>query len=155
MNTFSEELITQPQWFLPTFVVFWLVITGFLAYAGGWVSLSNSFAADRPASGERFRFVSGAMGVRFMPVSYGNCLFVTVESQGIHLSILFPFRFLSPPLYLPWTAFEEVSERRMFFVRVVRMRAKGHWPWITLRGRVGRAALRAYEGFRSDGMGAA
>jgi hypothetical protein len=139
----------EPQWGVPMFVLFWFVLTGLLAHLGGWVSLSERHAANHAATGERFRFVSGSMGIRFVPVSYGNCLFVTVDARGVYLSILFPFRFMSPPLYLPWASFDEVTEGRFLLARYARMRVRGCWPWITLNGTAGRAALRAYQEWKS------
>jgi hypothetical protein len=97
--TYVAPWYLEPLWFLPTFAVFWLLITGMLAHLGGWASLARGYATQQSASGDRFRFASGSMGTRIFPVSYGNCLFVTVDAQGIYLSILFPFRFMAPPTF--------------------------------------------------------
>lgn len=142
-----------PQWFVPMFAAVWLAASGLLACISGWVSLAGEYRADEAASGgDTFWFVSGWMGTRFFPVSYSHCLFVTVDAKGFYLSILFPFRFLSPRLYLPWSSFEEVSEGRFLFWRHARMRLRDHWPRINLQGKAGRAALRGYQQWRSAGQ---
>ncbi len=41
-------------------------------------------------------------------VGYGNCLTVGANSDGLYLGILFLFRFMHPPLFIPW---REVSIR--------------------------------------------
>src|SRR5580704_5661625 len=97
----SSPAVMQSEWFFPLFVLWWLFLTGLLAYFGGWTSLAGRLRADGPdvpVDGKRFRFASGSLGRRFFPVSYGNCLFVVVAPQGLRLSIFLPFRFLSPPL---------------------------------------------------------
>jgi hypothetical protein len=124
-------------WFLPLFVLMWLVITGGLARLGGWSSLATQFRASRPASGEWFRFVSGSMGKSAFPVSYGGCLFVCVSEAGIALSILFLFRLLSPPLFIPWSQVASVEKKRLLFVRYVVIRLRNQWPVISIRGPAG------------------
>jgi hypothetical protein len=125
----------MPYWFFPTLVVGWVVITGLLAHVGGWASLARDFRSDEPPSGERFRFASGSVGNRFMPVNYGGCLFVSINELGFHLSLLLPFRFQSPPLFIPWRAVESVKEEQILFSKYAVVRIRGHWPQISLRGR--------------------
>ena len=80
-----------------------------------------------------------------MPVSYGNCLFVTVNTQGLYLSIFFPFRFLSPPLFIPWSRVESIQERRILFVTHYVILIRDNWSRITLRGTPGRRAKETYD----------
>jgi hypothetical protein len=132
------------------FVAMWFGVTGLLAYAGGWARLANAFPAEMPVPGDRFRFVSGSMGLRFVPVSYGNCLFVTVSPSGLRISIFFPFRFLSPPLFVPWSAMESVTQGRYFLLmRSTVLVIKEQWPRISLRDAAGDAAYRAFLASRS------
>jgi hypothetical protein len=135
----------EPRWILPLFALGWLFVTGLLARLSGWANLAERYAAEKSGRGDRFRFVSGSMGTRVLPVSYSNCLFVTVDAQGVYLSILFPFRFMSPPLYFPWASLEEVTSGRFLLMQAVRIRVKDHWPHITVNGKAGQAVLRAYQ----------
>ena len=144
MSTEMPEYM-QPQWFIPMFAAMWCGITGLLSVLGGWATLAASYRAEGASDGERFRFVSGSLGTRFVPVNYGNCLFVTVRSHGIQLSILFPFRFLSPPLFLPWSHVESVRERRFLLLfRYAVIVVKDKWPRVSLYGRAGSAAHRSF-----------
>ena len=136
-------------WFLPFFVLTWLAVAGLLAALSGWSSLATQFRASQPVEGERFRFASASIGARWLPVSYGNCLFVTVAPAGLRLSILFPFRFMSPPLYIPWSNVESVEEGRFLFMPFVAIRLVGHWSRIKLYGRLGQQVLRAHARARS------
>lgn len=141
----SMPAYMQPQIFLPLFAALWFCVTGLLSHLGGWARLARTYRAEETQEGERFRFVSGSMGNRFLPVNYGNCLFVTVNARGVRISILLPFRFQSPPLYLPWSDIESVSERRFLFLfRSVVVTVRGHWPRITLWGGVGESVARFY-----------
>jgi len=137
-------------WFYLYFAALWLVITGTLAHWSGWVALAERFRSDAPVEGDRFRFASGSMGRRWIPVSYGNCLFVTVTPSGLRLSLFLPLRFLSPPLWVPWTAVESVIQKRILFVSVTTLVLKETWPRITLRGAAGRALYAACTAARPE-----
>jgi hypothetical protein len=133
------------QSFLPVFVLGWFLVTGLLAYLSGWVALAARFRADGPVDGARFQFSSGSLGRRFLPVSYGNCLFVTVNPQGLRLAIFLPFRFLSPPLYISWKDIDSMTERRILFFDVVTFTICDSWVLLSLRGAPGRGAKEAYS----------
>ncbi len=153
MTEASAPLFMQPQWLPFTFVVMWAVITGLLAHISGWAGLSSHFRAAAPPSGERFRFVSGSMGLKSFPVSYGGCLFLDVNTHGFRLSILFPFRFQSPPLFVPWSQVASVTEKKFLFMAFTELRLRDHWPTISIRGKAGKFIQEAYA--RSSSTGAA
>ena len=85
-----------------------------------------------------------------MPVHYGNCLFVVINDRGLRLSILFLFRFLSPPMFVPWSEAESVEEKQMLLMRYYTVSIRNHWPRITLRGAAGRRAKAAFDAFRAS-----
>src|SRR5215467_6210410 len=99
-------------WFVPAFAVFWLVLTGALSFLSGWRELAKRFRSNETIEGERFRFRSAAVGWPAFPVSYGGILFATVGPRGFTLSILFPYRFLHPPLVIPWSQVERCEPTR-------------------------------------------
>jgi hypothetical protein len=138
--------LLQPQWFIPFFLCFWLAISAVLALTGGWLSLSREFRSDEAIEGERFRFASGSLGRWPFPVTaYGSCLFLTVNSSGFRLSILFVFRFLSPPLFIPWSAVKTVETGRFLFIRYTLVRPLRGWPTLAIRGRAGQFLAMTYE----------
>ena len=144
MPHFLSPEFMQPQWFIPFFALVWAGITGMLAVLGGWSSLATTFRAQQPAQGERFRFASGSIGARLLPVSYGGCLFITVNEEGFGLSILFPFRLLSPPLFIPWRDVKSVEPKQFLLSRYTVVRLRNHWPNISLRGAAGERMRQAY-----------
>ena len=141
----------ESLWFLALVVVAWFGITGLLAQLSGWASLAHGLRATLPASGERFRFASGSMGAKLVPVNYGGCLFVTVGEAGIRLSLLLPFRFRSPALFIAWSQMESVTERRLIFSTCTAIRVRDRWPTITVRGRAGQFIRAAYAHLGSQG----
>jgi hypothetical protein len=130
-----DQFIKDPRWFLPVFVVFWLVITGLLSVLGGWYALSKQFQASTAIDGQRFRFASGSFGRYPFPVTaYGNCLFVTVADTGFRIAILLPFRFLSPPIFVPWEAVDAVEPKSFLLFKYCVIRLRRGWPSIAIRG---------------------
>jgi hypothetical protein len=126
------------------FALMWVSISALLSVLGGWTSLAGEFRAPHSIGGQRFRFVSGSMGARVFPVNYGGCLFVTVNETGFGLSILFPFRLLSPPLFIPWSQVASVETKRFFLVNRASVRLHGRWPTISVRGAAGKCIVDAY-----------
>jgi hypothetical protein len=127
----------EDVWLLPVFVAGWLLVSGLLAHFGGWASLAKEFAAEAPESGERYRFQSGAMGYRYFPVHYRGCLTLTLVPEGLHLSLLFLFRFQAPPILIPWRVIESMSEERVLLTRYTTLKLRDHWQYLKLRGDVG------------------
>jgi hypothetical protein len=135
----------ESPWFLPFFVAMWVAVCSALAVLSGWYGLAERFRAGTPLQGARFRFASASIGRAWFPVSYGNCLFFTVTPTGLGLSLLFIFRPLSPPLFVPWSEVSSVTERRFLFFRSALIRLNGHWSQIRVHGRAGQGILSAYE----------
>ena len=133
-------------WFIVFFVAMWFGVTGLLAVFSGWTGLAAYWRAQRPLTGERFRIASASMGAKLLPVGYSNCLSVTVSDQGLGVSILLPFRFLCPPLFIPWSDVANVTEGRLLFFRYVVVRPVNHWSRIKLYGRVVERVLVASSG---------
>lgn len=144
MSDFPPRELLEPQWFIPFFAVMWFVACGSLALVSGWWSLASRFATAGSAQGQRFRFVSGSMGLRLLPVNYSNCLFVTVNDEGFRLAVLFVFRFLSPPLFIPWARVESVAEKRFLFMRYASVRIRASWPRLSFYGKAGKGILEVY-----------
>ena len=132
------------------FAGMWLLVTGVLSRIGGWASLATRFRGTPPVGGENFRFVSGSVGKKGLPVSYRNCLFVHVGERGFGLALLFLFRFQSPPLFIPWSQVESVAEKKILFARYVVICLRNQWPAISLRGPAGKRIQEVYEALPSS-----
>jgi len=133
-------------WFIVFFAAMWFGVTGLLSILSGWHSLAERWRAPASFPGERYRMRSASIGTQVFPVSYGNCLTVTVSEEGLGLAILFLFRFLSPPLLIPWAEIASVTEGQFLFFRHTVVRPAGHWAQIKLYGPVGSKVLAASKG---------
>lgn len=141
----STPVIFVLQWFIPFFVAMWFGVTGLLSYLSGWPVLAARFRSATSVVGEHFRFVSGSVGVsnRF-PVNYRNCLFITVGITGFRISVLFLFRLFSPPLLIPWSQVESVTEQRYWFIHRSVIRIRGFSGNIIVPDPVGQCITQAY-----------
>ncbi len=133
-------------WFIVYFAAMWLGVTGLLSVLSGWSGLATYWRARDQPTGERFRMRSGSIGMRYLPVGYGNCLTITVSDKGLGLSLLFPFMFLSPPLFIPWIQISSVQEGKFLFIRHVIVQPSNHWSRIKLYGAVAEKVLAASKG---------
>ncbi len=103
-------------WFLPLFIAFWLLISATLSFAGGWHALARKYRGRAVSAQKSFRLASMSLAANsFLPVSYGSCLTISLSSMGLGLSILFPFRFLHPNLFIPWSAISFCAREKYFF----------------------------------------
>ncbi len=96
-------------WFVLLFVIAWLFACSMISLMGGWHRLAEKFRAISEIHGEEIRFASMAIGTDLFPARYRRVLFVTVGPAGIGLSVIFFFRALHPPLFIPWSAVESAN----------------------------------------------
>lgn len=148
MSQIVASFVFESRWALLLFPVMWLAVSGLLSYIGGWANLASRFAARVPNHGMTYRFASGSMGWRFLSVGYRNTLFVSLTLEGIGLSVFFPLRWMSPPLFIPWSEIESVTEEQHFLMRSVALKVRGHRGSLSLRGEAGRKAKEMYESSR-------
>lgn len=137
-------------WFFAFFAVMWFGVSGLLAHLSGWSSMATRWRAPEDLAGERLRMQSASIGFRYFPVGYGSCLTVTVSERGLGLRLWFIFRFLSPPLFIPWSQVASVKEQRLLFFRHAIVQPQDHWSRIKLYGPAARAVLTASKGHVRD-----
>jgi len=128
-------------WFFPAFLLLWLLVCGILSLVGGWRKLSERFANGDSFEGERFRFCSGSVGF----VNYNSCLFATVGTAGIALSILPLYRFMHPRLVIPWSEVVRCERESSFMRRGIRLHLAGFDLRLVLRGNVGERVHGAWS----------
>ena len=124
------------------FPVMWLLVCSLLAQWSGWALFAKRFPALHDETGLKFRFASGGMGSRTWPVRYGTCLFITVNQRGFGLSIFFPFRFCSPPMFVPWAEVMAVEQTTIFTRKCTVVELRGFERVMIFRGPVA-AAIEA------------
>jgi len=92
---------------LPLFGVFAVI-----SLLGGWIFIARRYP-DRPFAAERsYAWASGYFG-RILG-GYRMCISVVMNSFGLRLSIFPLFRFLHPPMVIPWSEIRTCSRARLF-----------------------------------------
>jgi len=98
------------------FVGLWLFVCAIIGTISGWSTLADRFRFTGDFAGQRWWMQSGMM--RFL-CNYNNCLILGCDDTGLYLGILFLFRFMHPPLLIPWDQIS-VSRRKILFFDYVR-----------------------------------
>ena len=88
------------------FLSLWLLVAAIISFIGGWFSLAKVYRTRVPFSGAKWGRQSGQM--RWL-ANYNNVLTIGVSPQGLYLASMFLFRFMHPPLLVPWS---EIKVRR-------------------------------------------
>jgi hypothetical protein len=106
-----QRLIDQhPYAFVAIFPIYflclWLLVGATISLVGGWFSLAKVYRTPGPFNGAKWRMQSGQM--RSL-ANYNNVLTLGVNQQGLYLASMFLFRFMHPPLLVPWS---EMKVRR-------------------------------------------
>ena len=106
-----QRLIDQhPFAFLAIFPIYflwlWLLVGATISVIGGWFSLAKVYRTQVAFDGTKWRMQSGQM--RWL-ANYNNVLTIGVSQQGLYLASMFLFRFMHPPLLVPWS---EIKVRR-------------------------------------------
>ena len=100
-----QRLIDQPPFaFVAIFPIYflclWLLVGATISVIGGWFSLAKVYRTQVAFDGTKWRMQSGQM--RWL-ANYNNVLTLGVGKQGLYLASMFLFRFMHPPLLVPWS----------------------------------------------------
>lgn len=131
-------------WFLLLFSFAWIGTCAMISLAGGWHRLAQKYRSNSEPSGETVRFASMSIGTGLFPARYRRVLFVTVGSSGFGLSVVFFYRLLHPPLFIPWTDVEAVQAERKWFSRHVAVTLRGFDKRLFFFGPAGRKILETF-----------
>jgi hypothetical protein len=102
-----------PLWFPLFFVALWLFVGAMLAYTSGWVALAARYRAGERPSGRVLRGQVIAVG----SVSENNVTYLIPTEAGLYMYPMFLFRFMRPPILLPWREVVYDSSRRFLWMR--------------------------------------
>jgi hypothetical protein len=128
-------------------VALWLCVLLILSLVGGWKRIADQFPASvSPVDeGRHFRFVWGTVGSPSLPIVYRACLFCTVSPAGLKVSVFPLFRFMHPPMFIPWSAVDAASRDRWGLGTLTTLRLRGSSQRLRLMGDAGIAAFEAHE----------
>ena len=107
----------MPVWFPIAFLGIWLSVTGLLAAMSGWVSIARVYRATTRPKGVRFSRQVTSVGI----VPENGATDLTVAAEGLYLSAFPLFRFMRPPLFVPWRDVRVDSERNLLWLQRYRL----------------------------------
>jgi hypothetical protein len=88
-----------------------------ISMISGWWSLSKDYRANFPFNGKKLRMKSAAMR---WGTSYGGCLTIGANREGLYLTISPMFRIYHPPLFIPWKDISTENGKQLKFFNVVK-----------------------------------
>jgi hypothetical protein len=94
----------HPFWFAAIFTIYflclWCVLAATISVIGDWFALTKVYRTRAAFNGEKWKMQSGRM--RWL-ANYNNVLTIGIGTQGLYLASMFLFRFMHPPLLIPWS----------------------------------------------------
>ena len=108
----SQMEILIPIAFVVCFPILWCGACLLLSHIGGWAGLATRYRDGENAAGQSRYLCSGRIGM----VNYNSCLTLGVSKTGLRLAVLFPFRVGHRPIFIPWSDFHSVAQRRILFM---------------------------------------
>jgi hypothetical protein len=88
------------------FLGLWFLVAAIISFIGGWYSLAKVYRTRAAFNGAKWRMQSGQM--RWL-ANYNKVLTLGVSPEVLCLASMFLFRFMHPPLLIPWS---EIKVRR-------------------------------------------
>ncbi len=141
----ASDFSVHLGWLMLLIFAAWLGACALISLMGGWHRLAEKFRATSEIHGEQIRFASMAIGTGLFPARYRRVLFVTLGPAGIGLSVIFPYRLLHPPLFIPWSAVESAQRERSWLVNHVAVNIRGFEKRLFFRGTAGKKILEAFN----------
>lgn len=112
------------------FLVIWLMVLGLISLLSGWKKLSSKYRVqDLPDNldwlGWQTARFNGFMDAR-------STLWIAMSERGLYLKMgpAFFFRFMHPPLLIPWSDITDVGTKHLFFFKYTAFKVDGVSIWV-------------------------
>lgn len=123
MNGDLNTFLSSTPYIIPLLILlFWCSISFLIGLTSGWFGLSRRFPKHSDPYGE-----IRTAGPWFLTIymrfwgHYSGIVRMTVASDALFLSVLFPFRIGHPPLQIPWSDIQ-LNHTSFFFRRYIELR---------------------------------
>ncbi|MBI1271802.1 hypothetical protein GC174_15365 [bacterium] len=96
------------------FTAIWSLVLFICSVVGGWHRLASTYSTDRePASSEWASWQRGRIGL----VEMKSTLWIATAEEGLYLKTgpAFVFRFMHPPLLIPWNKVTDIKDVNQLF----------------------------------------
>ncbi len=125
---------TPPGLLFLVFIAFWFGGAAIMSRIAGWHGLAALYPAPVRFAGQELRFSTAALGTAGFPITYRRCVRVAMNDDGIGLCLMFPFRFYSPPFFVPWRSIVGCTEKQVLLMRKVTLSLAGTDRQVTFGG---------------------
>jgi len=119
------------------------LVLSIMSLIDGWYKVSRKYRRQNVTSGKLFPFAYMYLGVW----KYSGAVFVRVGEEGLDISIILPFRFLHPPLLIPWDAFDSCAKTRLYFSQCTQLTLKNPKYTFYFRGQLANEIEKCYQQF--------
>ena len=97
------------EYVFASFIAFWIVLSYLISLVSGWGMIAKYY---RRPEGMLLTGAKGFLTSLYLNRSnYRKSVYIRVDDFGMHLSMLFLFRFGHPPLFVPWSDIK-IEERK-------------------------------------------
>jgi hypothetical protein len=135
----------DPATLIVAFIVFWFGGAALMSRIAGWHALSALYRAPLRLHGEELRFCTATIGATSFPITYRRCIRVLLTDKGLGLCLMFPFRFHSPPFFVPWPSVASCTEKQSLANRKVTLSFAGTNRQVTFSGPLGQVVKAKYQ----------
>jgi hypothetical protein len=125
----------------------WFGISGLLALLGDWWRLSKLFPDPDPPQAPLFGYPSG---ISMNSMNYRSCVTAVADEDGIHLRISLIFRFMHPPLLIPWSAIGSITQKKILFFTQYEAVVEPTGTKITFGRRTGKAVFEQWQQYTAS-----
>jgi hypothetical protein len=115
-------------------IFMWLLVGAIISLISGWFSLAKVYRTGSAFDGAKWRMQSGRM--RWF-VGYNNVLTIGASQQGLYLASMFLFRFMHPPLLVPWSEIKVQKKKGLVFEYVTFTMGRELAIPLRIRGKLG------------------
>ncbi|MEO8501430.1 MAG: hypothetical protein ABI565_10990 [Vicinamibacteria bacterium] len=106
---------------LMLFAFMWLLVGALLAHASGWPALAARYPGETRPEGGVLR--GQVMGIG--PINENNVTYLIPTASGLYIYAMFLFRFLRPPILIPWQEVVYESSHKFLWVKFHKLRLAG------------------------------
>lgn len=99
------------------FALMWLIISAIMAVIGGWTTLAGHYPGPDTFDGTCWSWQSASFGL----VRHRHILTVGANRHGLYLAQFILFRFMHPPLFIPWSDVAGIEKKPLFFNGVLHL----------------------------------
>lgn len=140
----TTSLPDTPFWFPFAVLASVLFISGILSTRSGWRRLAARFPYKENTDHRKYYPVRMSLGIGTVPVAYGGCVIVRLHPHGLGLSVIFPIRFMHPPLFIPWSEVAGCAREYSARYDVTRITIHKEESVLSFYGRVGEDIYATY-----------